>query len=575
MRPGFWFLLAITSAIAITNLGGARLWDRDEPRNAQCAREMMEADNYVVPTFDGQLRTHKPILIYWLQIAAYKTFGVTEFAARLPSALAGILTVFLVYWMAGRLASPEVATWAGICLGTMLLFVMAQRAATPDALLIATSTLAIALFTRFAFRPTRQDSDASGFPNLQFNWPSLWQWGAVYAACGLAVLAKGPVGLVLPVAVMGMTILLVHREVPATDRSNDSPETNATVAWIKGTAKALVTLIVRVPRTAWRMRPLLALAVVLCVAGPWYFAVGWATEGEWLREFFLTHNVSRAVQPMEGHTGPPVLFYLGALLVGTFPWSCFAIPVLLAVRNRWQTQRARSEGVDPLLALALSWIAVYVGCFSIASTKLPSYVTPCHPGVALIVGWYVSSVIADRVVHPRWMRAGLSVGFIVGLGTFVIIGGPVATIVPTVRPLAIAGMVMAVASVIGIALAVRKYEGLAMRSFAIGGISFVWLLHGFGPKLVDRGRSDLDLLQSRFAASPNESWWIDGSPEPSWVFYSNGRIRSGRQDEHAIEPNPEIVIDDSQSTGAVPIFLDDQYLRVVEVEPTRVAGRRR
>lgn len=569
MRPGIWFVLAITLAISFTNLGAARLWDRDEPRNAQCAREMLEAGDWVVPVFDGELRTHKPILIYWCQITAYKIFGVNEFAARLPSALASILTVLCVYWLARRLASEQVAVWSSVALSTMILFVLAGRAATPDALLIATSTLAIALFAHFAFvdkkDPREQDTGLSGstainpplLRTLRFRWPTLGQWTLVYAACGLAVLAKGPVGLVLPVAVMGLTILLVGRERADTAAGN----------WF---TKTLAPLVV-----GWQMRPFLAIAIVLLVAGPWYLAVGMATDGVWLKEFFLTHNVSRAVKPMEGHSGPPLLFYAGALLIGTFPWSCFSIPIGLSVWSRWKSQRRAGQTIDPLFALGLAWVAVYVGCFSIASTKLPSYVTPCHPGVALIAGWYVARAIAGQVEHPRWMKAGLAVAFGIGIGIFVAIGGPLSQQVPTVRPLAFAGVVFAVAGILGVALAARRQTGLAMRTFVIGAVSVVWLLHSFGPSQVDRGRTDLDALQAAFVAAPERTWWISGSPEPSWIFYSNRRIKMGEpaiKDAFAIDAGKIERLNEA-AAGSVPVFLESQFLQISALPPTRVAER--
>lgn len=581
MRPGIWFVLAITVAISFTNLGAARLWDRDEPRNAQCAKEMLEAGQWVVPTFDGELRTHKPILIYWCQITAYKIFGVNEFAARLPSALASILTVLCVYWIGRRLASEQVAVWSAVALSTMILFVMAGRAATPDSLLIATSTLAIALFTQFAFTakensPQLSQPRSNVVPDLnffaeesagqsflhpiQFCWPTFGQWTLVYAACGLAVLAKGPVGLVLPVAVMGLTILLVGS-------TKSLEKSGGGGGWL---STALTPVVV-----GWKMRPFLAIACVLLIAGPWYAAVGLATDGVWLKEFFLTHNVSRAVQPMEGHTGPPILFYVGALLVGTFPWSCFAIPIGLSVWSRWKQCRHDRQSFDPMMALGLSWVGIYVTCFSIASTKLPSYVTPCHPGIALIVGWYVARAVAGQVDHPRWMKAGLAVAFMIGIGIFVAIGGPLSEQVPTVRPLAFAGVVFAVSGMLGVALAARRKTGLAMRAFVIGAVSVVWLLHGFGPSQVDRGRRDLDSLQAAFEAAPERVWWISGSPEPSWVFYSNRRVRMGEptvEDILSIDAGRIEMLTEAKP-GSVPVFLEEQFLQISALPAPRVAER--
>src|SRR5947209_7697780 len=77
-------LLAAGGCLFLTNLGGPALWDIDEGRNATAALEMHESGNWIVPTFNGKLRSHKPVLLYWLQAAAYAVFGATEFAARLP-----------------------------------------------------------------------------------------------------------------------------------------------------------------------------------------------------------------------------------------------------------------------------------------------------------------------------------------------------------------------------------------------------------------------------------------------------------------------------------------------------------
>src|SRR5437763_1791237 len=87
----------LAARLFFPNLGGPGLWDLDEGRNGTCAFEMMESGNWVIPTFNGDLRVDKPALLYWLQIAAYRCFGVSEFSARLPSALAALLTVLLSY----------------------------------------------------------------------------------------------------------------------------------------------------------------------------------------------------------------------------------------------------------------------------------------------------------------------------------------------------------------------------------------------------------------------------------------------------------------------------------------------
>src|SRR5947209_9212086 len=98
LRAGHYLVLLTAGLILfMNNLGGPSLWDLDEGRNATASLEMMESGNLIVPTFNGQLRVDKPVLFYWLQIGCYAIFGPNEFAARLPSALAALVTLLLSY----------------------------------------------------------------------------------------------------------------------------------------------------------------------------------------------------------------------------------------------------------------------------------------------------------------------------------------------------------------------------------------------------------------------------------------------------------------------------------------------
>src|SRR3712207_2034602 len=116
-RLGHYALLAaVVAALTLPNLGAHSLWDVDEGVNAEAAREMREADTWVIPTFNFELRTAKPVMLYWLQRASYAAFGVSEWSARLPSVLAGWLTVLLTYELARRMFSPPTGLLAGLVL---------------------------------------------------------------------------------------------------------------------------------------------------------------------------------------------------------------------------------------------------------------------------------------------------------------------------------------------------------------------------------------------------------------------------------------------------------------------------
>src|SRR5262249_31121172 len=155
----------------------------DEGNNAEAARMMLESGDYVVPTFNGELRVDKPALLYWLQVGAYRLFGVNEFAARLPSAVAALATALFAYELARRQFGAGSGLLAGLVLLSCVAFCMSGHFANPDALLLACMVAAFFLFWR---------GYAAG--RLHFV--------GVGVALGLAVLAKGPVGLVLPAAVM-------------------------------------------------------------------------------------------------------------------------------------------------------------------------------------------------------------------------------------------------------------------------------------------------------------------------------------------------------------------------------------
>ena len=132
-------------------LGGPQLFDEDEPKNAACGREMFVRGDWIVPTFNEELRTDKPILVYWFMLTAYHLFGVTEFAARFWSAALGVGTCVITYHIGRVLFSPRAGMWAGVMLGSTLMFTTVARASTPDSTLIFFTTLSLFLFVKFLF----------------------------------------------------------------------------------------------------------------------------------------------------------------------------------------------------------------------------------------------------------------------------------------------------------------------------------------------------------------------------------------------------------------------------------------
>src|SRR5438128_5894964 len=135
-RTGHYLLLlSAGAALTLPNLGAPSLWDIDEGHNAEAAREMLDSGNWLVPTFNFQLRDHKPPLLYWLLIAAYRWFGVNELAARLPSALAALAAVLLTYELGRLMFGPSAGLLGGLLLDSAAMFCAAAHFANPHSLL--------------------------------------------------------------------------------------------------------------------------------------------------------------------------------------------------------------------------------------------------------------------------------------------------------------------------------------------------------------------------------------------------------------------------------------------------------
>ncbi len=401
--------LAVTAVVLfLSNLGGARLWDDDEPKNAACGREMYEEGNWTVPMYNNELRPHKPVLLYWAMIASYATVGVTEFGARLPSALAGIVTVLLCYQLGRKLYDDWAGLAAGVLLASGLMFAVLSRAATPDGVLIVCITGSLWCFASGVaelrgghFSKVSPAEKAGGGLFDGQALPLGWTAG-MYGCIGLAVLAKGPIGVLLPMSITGLYAVLA--------RARFERPGGAT-GWKQAASHALALV---APWRLWSiargMRVWTGAAIAGCVALPWYAAVTYATGGEWLAGFLGTHNMHRFMRPMEGHSGP-VFYYLIAIMAGFFPGSCF-LPVALVRAVREQRGDARLQQSHLFL---LCWVACYLIVFTAAATKLPNYIVPCFPAVALLTGCWLADAARSGAGQRFWLRLGLSSLAVVGV----------------------------------------------------------------------------------------------------------------------------------------------------------------
>jgi 4-amino-4-deoxy-L-arabinose transferase-like glycosyltransferase len=363
-------ILALAAGLLFfLKLGTPSLWDIDEGNNAEASREMLETDNWVVPTFNYELRVDKPALLYWLQMAAYRMHGINEFSARLPSALAAFAAVFVLYALGRRMFGPMEGLLAGLILASSVAFCASAHFANPDALLNLCAISTLTLFWLDYSRGART-----------------WFWTAGIMA-GFGVLAKGPVGVILPA-----TVVLVF------------------LLWEKKLA------ILR----DWRL--LGGVLLLALVAVPWYALVGVETKADFLIGFLLKHNLGRFVEPMEKHGGSP-FYYLFVVLAGFGPWAVF----LLSTFWFGTGDRAREHGATLAANRFLwCWIGVYLLFFSLAGTKLPNYILPLYAPLALLMARFLERWRTGEFAVVWPLRVSLICLVLVGVGTsvtFLLVGG--------------------------------------------------------------------------------------------------------------------------------------------------------
>jgi 4-amino-4-deoxy-L-arabinose transferase-like glycosyltransferase len=359
-RGGSGWPAAITvtlgvGAVLLIVAGRSTLWEGDEARYCKATLEMIASGDYLVPTFNGALRADKPIMIYWLISAAYGLLGQTALACRIVSILGAAAACFATFVVGRRLLGAKAALWATIALGTTPMLLGPGALAVPDALLLACIVAALAAFTRSWLAPREL-------------WPT-WLMGL---ALGLGLLVKGPLALAVPVMTVLCTWYLGRHERPI--RAED---------WGRLTL-AIVT------------------AVALFLA--WAIPANIASKGELLRLGIGYHVVQRALTPLDGKGGALWLwlpYYVPAIAVGLFPWTAF-LPAALSATLGGRLGGPRGR------AFLLGWAAPTFVLMSLVVTKLPHYVLPMVPALALMIGATVAAADGGTLVARdyRWLRVG-------------------------------------------------------------------------------------------------------------------------------------------------------------------------
>ncbi|MEW5883441.1 MAG: glycosyltransferase family 39 protein [Armatimonadota bacterium] len=450
--PARLVLLALTVVAIFWGFWGYGLFDLDEGIYAAALSEMRLRGDWLVPTYGGVPFFEKPILQYWAALGALSVGIPGEAALRLPSVLASLGTLLLVYRFARARWGETAALSSAGALALSPLFAGVGRMFMPDALLVFFLTSALLAFW------------ASVEGRARSRWLAL-------ACLGAAVLAKGP----MPVAVFLLVLAFV---------------------WLlRPEARARM-------RGGWAVGG----ALFLLVVAAWYVPVAMREGGAFFQEFVIRQNLGRLAGEDTAHLGP-AYFYLPILLVGFAPFS-LALPLV------WKDR----EG-DPLDGFLWAWALVVFVLFSVAGSKLPHYILPMFPPLALLLGRWQARVGARLpYLATGWF-------LLLGIGLLVASGG--------LGEYQRLGFGLAVACLLGTAIGLVAYArgaGFSVQAWLAAAPFVLFALHGGVPAYWEATHAPVRTLavEARRHGGTVRSYRMGGMGEPGVVSHPSFQWYLGR-----------------------------------------------
>ncbi|MCC6544297.1 MAG: phosphatase PAP2 family protein [Nitrospirae bacterium] len=354
-------IAAFSFFIMFYNIGSPGLFDVDEAVYAEASREMIVTGNWITPQYNYSNRYDKPVLFYWLMASAFSVFGITEFAARFWSAAFGVLLTLMCYYILRWLGHPKWGVITAVIFATSIEVIVLAHASITDMTLAFFITSALFCFFLGYIR-----GSAEKIP---------WWYMGFYLSISLAVLTKGPVGVVLPGAIIFIFLILRGDFIS----------------------------------TLKKMHLVSGVLIFLVVALPWYIVEIQINGWEYIDAFFIKHNVTRFTGVVSGHRGS-VYYFIPVILFAFFPWSAFLPQVLYKYFPR-SRKRGVIEASDSVMLFSIIWFLVIFIFFSISRTKLPGYIAPLSAPLAIMVGRFWYGYIYP-VCHPELVSGSLGEGIL-------------------------------------------------------------------------------------------------------------------------------------------------------------------
>ncbi len=391
----------------------------DEGRYAEIPREMVATGDWLTPRLNGIKYFEKPALQYWATAAGYKVFGESEWTARLWPALTGFLSVLLAAWAGRRLWGKQEGLLAAAILASTLLFIVMSHIITLD--------MGLSFFLQVAWTAFLLAQQGEARTSRK------WMW-LMWAALALAVLSKGLVAIVLTGATL-VAYTILNRDI--------SP-------WKK-------------------LRPFSGLLIFLAVAAPWFVAVS-IKNPEFARFFFIHEHFERFLTKVH-HRYQPDWYFIPIYLAGALPWSFL---LLHAFCKSWKRNPAATFQSERFLFL---WVAVTFGFFSLSDSKLPPYILPVFPALAMLGASQLVRISPRALLSHLLILGGLS---LLGISQLYRIDldadfvTPVELLDKFVRWLYVAGVSMLIAIFAAMFLVWKKRIVAALFAVALGGIALTF-----------------------------------------------------------------------------------------------------
>lgn len=546
------WLLLIGWLAFFWNLGSIGLIDETEPLFAEASRQMTLTGNWITPFFNDETRFDKPPLIYWLMAIAYKILGVNEWAVRLPSALSamGLVSLgFYTLWAFGS-QNPKLGMqsqtrsskfkkhgyWLCAGLGSALMALNLEtivwaRTGVSDMLLTGCMGSALLSFFLGYAQPSK--------PAVQARW-----YLAFYVLIALAILTKGPVGIVLPGLIIGSFLLYL------------------------GNAFEVLR----------EMRALLGGLLIVAIALPWYVLVIAQNGSTYINSFFGYHNLERFTGVVNHHSAP-WYFYFVVVLLGFAPWSVY-LPVAITRLKFWKRSHWQAAERSTQLGLfALFWFTGVFSFFTIAVTKLPSYVLPLMPAAAILVALLFSSNFNNSKLFL--LSCWLNVVFLLVLAVALFSSPYLLGFDPAIPKLrsyvqqsglpVFGGAICAITALVGAVLLLRHRCRWIWSVNLLSFVAFIIFVLTPAYFLIDQGRQlplrELSAI-ARTAAQPGEDLIMIGFEKPSVVFYSERHVTYVKETEDAVAHIQKLA-DNVIHPPSVLVLAQPKKLQKLGLQPLR------